>query len=905
MKDMASYASPAQHARRQAEQHWVQFYETDGFLAGEVTRFIADGLLAEEPAVIIATKAHRDAFTVRLRAQDLDGSQLEDASRLVMLDAEDTLAKFMVDGVPRWERFEHVVGGVLARLSVAFPGKSIRAYGEMVDVLWRRGEQDAAIHLEEMWNDLRGRYEFKLLCAYVMDSFYKEVGIPRICATHSHVLPPERRVVEDPRSIADTVQSLIAEIARRNEVEQALRDALRRAWQAEETARATKDDLEDFLDNAVIAIHRVDANGIIRWANRAELALVGYERHQYVGHHIAEFHVDRDVIDEMLARLGRGDTLHDYEARVRTKRGDIRVVHVSSNFQQKDGGTTRCFSRDVTDQKRARRFADAMLQLTASLSRAVNAEEAARVLIRETCQLVGASAGGVLLLDRSGMELERLLVDGDGHDPSAAASLNNIPLAAAMPVCEAARTARIVWVVGKDEIERRYPHLAALRETVSARTWGAVPIMFEGRVLGVIGFKCTEDRPLDRDEESLLLAVTSHCGQTIERARLHEAAQAARAEAEEANRAKDEFLAILGHELRNPLSPILTAVQLMRLRGETSSTREQNIIERQVTHLMHIVDDLLDISRVARGKIELQKRSLRLRALVAKAVEITSPLLEERRHRVEVIQPDEDIWLEADETRLCQVLTNLLSNAANYTPPQGQIELRVTREQDRVAIRVRDNGNGIAPDFLPRIFDLFVQGQRTREPQHGGLGIGLALVRNLVRLHGGSVRAHSDGPGRGSEFVVELPTIEVHTEAKPTPDSDWDIRQRVEVIKRRILVVDDNEDASGLLAEMLRSLGHEVVTAIDGPRALEVVNTFAPEIAILDIGLPVMDGYELAAALRQLMNTRVRLIAVSGYGQEQDKRRAIDAGFECHFVKPVSLQHVLAAIDVGSASTRS
>jgi PAS domain S-box-containing protein len=900
---MASHAAlPGPAASSGPEQHWVQFYATESFLADEVTRFIAEGIAAGQPAVIIATKAHRDAFAQRLAARELDVSALVDENMLVMLDAEETLSTFMIEDVPQCQRFERTIGDVFVKLKAARPAATCRAYGEMVDVLWRRGLHDAAIRLEEMWNDLRAHHTFELLCAYVIDSFYEEVGIPRICSTHSHVLPPEPRV-EAPSSMAETVQSLVAEIARRSTVERALHESLQRAHLAEAAAEAARDDLEDFFDHAVVAIHRVDADGIIRWANRAELELVGYEAHEYVGHHIADFHEDRAAIEDMLARLRRGETLHDYEARVRTKSGEVRIVHVSSNFQHKDGGTTRCFSRDVSDEKQAERRATVLLELTAGLSRAITAEEAARVLIQETRKLVGAEAGGVLLLDSTGANSERLIFESDYR--GAAQSLDRLPLSAAMPICEAARTGKIVWVVGKDEIERRYPHLAALRENVSALTWGAVPIVFEGRVLGAIGFKCTQERSIDPYEESFLLTVARHCGQAIERARLHDTAHAARAEAEQANRAKDEFLAILGHELRNPLAPILTAVQLMRLRGENSSAREQNIIERQVNHLTHIVDDLLDISRVARGMIELAKRPLKLRTLVTKALEITSPLFEERRHRLDLIQPDEDIWLEADETRLCQVLTNVLSNAAKYTPPQGQIAVRVTRGQGRVTIRVRDNGNGIAADLLPRVFDLFVQGQRTHEQHRGGLGIGLALVRNLVRLHGGTVTAHSEGRGQGTEFAIELPIIEVRDEAKAAADSDRDLRQRVHVHSRRILVVDDNDDAGELLAEMLRSVGHVVVTALDGPRALEIARTFTPEVAVLDIGLPLMDGYQLAAALRERFGASLRLLAVTGYGQEQDRRHAIDAGFECHLVKPVSLQKVLAAVEVAVAGKPS
>jgi PAS domain S-box-containing protein len=881
------------------EEHRVQFYETDTFLAEQVARFIAEGIPRGEPAVIIATQAHRDAFVRALLASGASVERLSDDGRLVMLDARETLTAFTVDGQPSWERFRDVVGGLMTRVAARHPGVSIRAYGEMVDLLWRDGKQDDAIRLEEMWNDLRNEHAFSLLCAYVIDSFYKENGIPRICATHSHVLAPERSRAADPSSVAASVQSLVAEIARRIDLEHELRASLRRAHQAEQEAVTAKEDLADFLANAVVPIHRVDRDGIIRWANQAELDLLGYEPHEYIGHHITEFHVDRAVIDDILARLSRCETLHDCEARLRTKRGDVRVVKVSSNVQVRNGEfhTTRCFSRDVTEEKHADRRAAVLHRLSSALSRALSAEEAASVVSMEARDVVGAPAGAVLLLEGSGTAVERVFTYGE-NPVSIATILSSAPLEANLPLCEATRTGKLVWLAGPDVIDARYPHLASVRAEVDAQTWGAVPIVFEGRTRGAIGFRLTSVRPLSVEEETLLLAIGQHCGQAIERARLHDAAEAARADAEHASRAKDEFLAILGHELRNPLSPILTAVQLMRLRGESGSVREQNIIERQVNHLIHIVDDLLDISRVARGKIQLELRPIKLRSLLTKAVEITSPLFEAKRQRLDVRYLDDEIWLEADETRLCQVLTNLLSNASKYTPARGHITIDARRDQGRITIRVRDDGNGITPDLLPRVFDLFVQGTRGTERHQGGLGIGLALVRNLVRLHGGTVAAHSAGAGHGSEFTVDLPAVDVPASAPLSPDTEWELRRRVEVTARRILVVDDNEDAGQLLGEMLRSVGHEVVIAIDAPTALEVVKTFSPDIAILDIGLPVMDGYELAVALRSALGTSVRLLALSGYGQQQDKERAFASGFEAHFVKPVSLKKVLAAVEV-------
>jgi CheY-like chemotaxis protein/two-component sensor histidine kinase len=337
----------------------------------------------------------------------------------------------------------------------------------------------------------------------------------------------------------------------------------------------------------------------------------------------------------------------------------------------------------------------------------------------------------------------------------------------------------------------------------------------------------------------------------------------------------------------------------MRVRGDSASTREHDIIERQVDHLIHLVDDLLDISRIARGDVQLTKRTTKLAPLVTKALEIVEPLYKQRQHRLDVVIPKTDIWLEADETRICQVLSNLLSNAAKYTPKGGAISLRIEPAKGRVRITVEDNGVGIAPDLLPQIFGLFVQGPRDTDRSRGGLGVGLALVENLVALHGGTVHAHSDGIGRGSRFVVELPTI-ARNSASSTPNSDEVLRRRIQMTPQNVLVVDDNEDAGLLLAEMLRTMGHEVRVAVDGPRALDAMKHFTPHVAILDLGLPVMDGYELASELRKRLGSSVRLMALTGYGQERDRERSRNAGFDAHLVKPIGLSKILAAIEVAT-----
>ena len=371
-----------------------------------------------------------------------------------------------------------------------------------------------------------------------------------------------------------------------------------------------------------------------------------------------------------------------------------------------------------------------------------------------------------------------------------------------------------------------------------------------------------------------------------------------RRQAAESNRVKDEFIAMLGHELRNPLSPIVTAVQLLRMRGEES--RELAVIERQTDHLVRLVDDLMDVSRITRGKVELRNQRLELASVILRAIEMASPLFEQKRQRVDCDVPPEGLQLEGDPERLSQVVSNLLTNASKYSAPGTTIRVGANRNEERIELRVQDEGLGIPKEMLDRIFEMFVQQPQASDRSQGGLGLGLAIVRSLVTLHGGTVRATSAGLGQGSEFVVELPAVAPGKQpAAPTRPAAEDRLTTQPIGKgRRILVVDDNDDAVDTLAMIFSQLGYEIATASDGPSAIETARSFRPEVCLLDIGLPVMDGYELATHLRSLQTSPhdMRLIAVTGYGTEADRRRSEEAGFSAHVVKPVNLQQLVQLV---------
>jgi PAS domain S-box-containing protein len=361
---------------------------------------------------------------------------------------------------------------------------------------------------------------------------------------------------------------------------------------------------------------------------------------------------------------------------------------------------------------------------------------------------------------------------------------------------------------------------------------------------------------------------------------------------------KDEFLAMLAHELRNPLAPIKAAADLLKLAGGDSRRLSQaaGIIDRQVRHMTELVDDLLDVSRVTRGLVELDKRPLDMNSVVAGAVEQVRPLIEARRHLLQVRTGAGQAPVCGDHTRLVQVLVNLLTNAAKYTPQGGSIEVDLRVEHGAVQLAVTDNGSGIEPSLLPCVFDIFTQGVRTPDRTQGGLGIGLALVKSLVALHGGQVQARSEGPGRGSVFEVTLPLLAEPAPAAGKPAADGSGARTSG--GRRILVVDDNADAATSLGELLAALGHEVCVRFDGKSALDEIGVFGPEVLVLDIGLPDIDGYELARRLRgEPVTAAARYLALTGYGQAHDRTLARAAGFDHHFVKPVDIAALQAVLD--------
>ena len=437
-----------------------------------------------------------------------------------------------------------------------------------------------------------------------------------------------------------------------------------------------------------------------------------------------------------------------------------------------------------------------------------------------------------------------------------------------------------------------------------------VPFHVDGQAVGTVWVVAHDDgRKFDAEDQRLLESLATFAA-TAYQARLSltahakanqdlqaEIAERQRAEAEirESDRRKSEFLAMLAHELRNPLAPIRNALQILRLTPWDGRTGQptMDMMERQVGQVVRLVDDLLDMSRISRGKIDLRKERVELASVVNHAAEAVRPLCESMNHELTVTLPPKPMYLNADPTRLAQVVGNLLNNACKFTERGGRIRLTVevaSRGGDapeEAVIRVQDTGIGIVAEQLPRIFEMFTQIDTSLERSRDGLGIGLTLVNNLVEMHGGTIEAHSAGVGLGSEFVVRLPVL---SEPLPPLPQEPSAVTPVATVQRRILVVDDNRDSAVSLAMLLKLSGHEVHTAHDGLEAVEAVAKFEPEVVLLDIGLPRLDGYEAARRIREQQRDKdLMLVALTGWGQEEDRRRSEESGFDAHMVKPVDL----------------
>jgi PAS domain S-box-containing protein len=719
--------------------HIVKFYEEEASIVDAVCEFLRAGLRSEDALVVIATPPHREAFLGRLKGEDLDRARAD--GRIHLLDARESLARFMVCGSPDPDRFHRMVDEFVTQATGGQQGVRVRAFGEMVNLLWRDGLQSAALIVEDLWDEACASRGLALLCAYALGNFYKSgnvAGIAEVSAAHNHVLHAEsrlRRTQGDDSSLAEDtepsqrVRRLEAENDQLRELVQALRASnVRRLHDGQERFRLLVEGVRDY------AIFMLDPTGIVTTWNVGAERIKGYSADEIVGRRFSTFYLPDDV------------------------------------------AVGKC-ERDLSEA----------------------------------------------------------LTEGRLEDEG--------------------------WRIRKD----------------GSRFWASVVITAV------------------RDSDGNAIGFANVTRDLTDRVRAeNERVQLARIE--EAAHRRDEFLGIMGHELRNPLAPLVTAAHMIRLRGGRANEKEMGLLDRQLRQMTRIVSDLLDASRLMQDKVELSLRDVEIGEIIADAVDMASPLIEARQHALEIAVPDHGLMVRADSGRMAQVFGNILNNAAKYTETGGTIAVRASRHEDEVAVIVEDDGQGIAPEGMGRIFDLFAQGDRRLERTGGGLGIGLAVAKRLVRAHQGAISAESEGIGRGSRFTVRLPRIPSPPRVVSEPAT---APVKTLGTPRRVLIVDDNRDSVTVMQALLELCGHEVHVAFDGAGALEICKAFVPELVLLDIGLPEMDGYEVVRRIRAIAAcAKIPIIAVSGYARAQDRARAIESGFTAHLPKPVDFGHLTDLLEL-------
>ena len=561
-------------------------------------------------------------------------------------------------------------------------------------------------------------------------------------------------------------------------------------------------------------------------------------------------------------------------------------------------------ARDISERKRAeealleseRRLAaeaDALANLndcSTRLWRSRSLDAGLDEILVAVIELLGAEKGNIQLLDAEGTTL--FIVVQRGFEPDFLEFFRKVSATDDSACGRALRSGQRV-VIEDVETDAPFEPFRAIARSAGFRSVISTPLVSPGG--GPLGIVSTYFRLMHRPSQQELRRLDLYLRQAcdfIQRCKLEQVLQQSEEALRDADRRKDEFLALLAHELRNSLAPIRYALAANSKTGRTPEQLKcaEVIMERQATLMSRLLDDLLDVSRITRSTLELKKHPIELSFVLGAALDTARPILEAKHHTLSLDLPKHGVRLEADPVRLAQVFSNILINAAKYTDSGGQIQLRAAREGSEIVVAVRDNGIGISAEMMPRLFTMFAQAQRALGRAEGGLGIGLSLVRGLVSLHGGRVEARSEGPGTGSEFIVRLP---IGTPLAETPDIEAAEQSVVTRAGLKILVVDDNRDAADSCAMLLELSGHHVQTAYTGRRALELAETFRPHAVLLDIGLPDLDGYELARQIRAAPWGRdVILIAVTGWGQEDDRRRAFEAGCDHHLTKPIEAETV-------------
>jgi PAS domain S-box-containing protein len=682
---------------------------------------------------------------------------------------------------------------------------------------------------------------------------------------------------------------------------------------AEQAIERNEAQLTDFFENSALAMHWVGSDGIVLRVNQAELDMLGYTREEYEGHHIAEFHVDQNVIEDILNRLRAGEVLENYEARLQCKDGSIKYASINSSVYWEAGKFihTRSFTRDITERKRTEGRLALQYAVTQILSESRDHVESGRKILEAACAALDWEVGALWKVDRESEVLR--CIDICHATSRATPEFDQLTrtLALQKGIGLPGRiwaSGNPVWIENVSQVQNFPRGAAAARE--GFRGAFGFPILLGGEVLGTIEFFSQDIREPDDELLKMVAGVGGQIGQFTERKRaeeklaeLLERERAARADAERANCLKDEFLATLSHELRTPLNAVIGWSRMLgsgRLDRE-SSKHALEVIERNAWAQKQIIEDILDVSRVITGKLQLNLSPVDLVAVVDGALDAVRPAMEAKEITIETFIDSSLRMISGDPDRLQQVIWNVLSNAAKFTPSGGKVEISVSQNTAQVQIQVKDNGPGIDPAFLPHVFERFRQADGSTTRMHGGLGLGLAIVRHLVELHGGTIAVENREDDQGAIFTIRLPlpSGELHPETVANAASAFRDAQSPNLEGLKILVVDDEMDALDLIGVELAQRGAKITGVTSADEALKALELVEFDLMISDIGMPKVDGYDLMRQIRrqeQGRNQRIPAVALTAYARVQDRMQAILAGYSTHVAKPVEANELVTVV---------
>ena len=683
---------------------------------------------------------------------------------------------------------------------------------------------------------------------------------------------------------------------------------------AEAALRRSEQELADFFDTAPIGLHWLANDGTILRVNQSELDLLGYSRDEYVGRNVREFHCDQEVIDDILNRLANGEVLHDYEVRLRCKDGSIRNVRINSSVYRDNERFvhTRCFTHDITDRKLIEKRLALQYAVSKIVSRSIDFVDGTHEILQTVCESLGWQVGVLWTVDYQAGVVRYVDI---WHDASldvkefeAESRKRTFEKSVGLPG-RIWSTTKPAWIpnVARDD---NFPRAAAAASSGLRGAFG-FPILLGEEVVGIMEFFSREIRQPDEQLLSIIGSLSSQIGQFHELKRAEEklaqlliSERSARADSEKASRLKDEFLATLSHELRTPLNAVVGWSRILksgRLDDE-SKNHALDVIERNAWAQKQIIEDILDVSRVITGKLQLNFAIVNLSTVATAALDAVRPAFEAKQIAVESEYQSDLRPIHGDADRLQQVIWNLLSNASKFTPAGGTVRLTITEQNGSAKIQVSDTGPGVSSEFLPHVFERFTQADGSTTRTHGGLGLGLAIVRHLVELHGGLIAVDNAGTG-GAVFTVTLPipsldvsaAVETAREEKST-----DVQpETLDLADLRILVVEDDLDALDLITLELTGHGATVTGASSSAEALNLISGSHFDLLISDIGLPETDGYQLIQQIRSRRKRNgdsIPAIALTGYARTQDRIRAIAAGYNAHIAKPVENHELVSVV---------